>query len=63
MRHLADRVGLRPQSLYTRFPSKESLALDEVLGGVCPNCGGNLVARPICPMHPLNKPPFFSARP
>ncbi len=25
MRDLADRVGLRPQSLYTRFPSKESL--------------------------------------
>lgn len=38
MRDLADRVGLRPQSLYTRFPSKESLVrevlaltLDDVL--------------------------------
>lgn len=38
MRDLADRVGLRPQSVYTRFPSKESLVpavlaltLDDVL--------------------------------
>jgi len=38
MRDLADRVGLRPQRLYTRFPSKESLVrevlaltLDDVL--------------------------------
>ncbi|MCH4024711.1 MAG: TetR/AcrR family transcriptional regulator [Acetobacter fabarum] len=41
MRDLADRVGLRPQSLYTRFPSKESLVrevlaltLDDALVGL-----------------------------
>ncbi|NVN03252.1 MULTISPECIES: TetR/AcrR family transcriptional regulator [Asaia] len=41
MRDLADRVGLRPQSLYTRFPSKESLVrevlaltLDDTLAGL-----------------------------
>ncbi|CAI9122222.1 TetR/AcrR family transcriptional regulator [Brytella acorum] len=41
MRDLADRVGLRPQSLYTRFSSKESLVrevlaltLDDTLAGL-----------------------------
>ncbi|AFW02826.1 transcriptional regulator [Gluconobacter oxydans] len=31
MRDLADRVGLRPQSLYTRFPSKESLVREVLI--------------------------------
>lgn len=41
MRDLAGRVGLRPQSLYTRFPSKEALVsevlaltLEEMLEGL-----------------------------
>jgi len=30
---------------------------DNVFGGVCPNCGGNLVARPIRPSGKLEKYP------
>jgi hypothetical protein len=29
----------------------------EILKGICPNCGGNLVARPIRPTSKLNKYP------
>jgi uncharacterized protein len=32
------------------------------LGGVCPNCGGNLVARPIRPPSKLKKDPASTVR-
>ena len=32
------------------------------LGGVCPNCGGNLVARPIRPAAMLTKHPASTIR-
>jgi hypothetical protein len=35
---------------------------DGVLGGVCPNCGGNLVARPIRPAEKLAKYPPSAQR-
>lgn len=33
-----------------------------VLGGICPNCGGNLVARPIRPAHLLGRAPASTKR-
>ena len=35
---------------------------ENVLGGTCPNCGGNLVARPIRPAAKLQKYPAATAR-
>ena len=35
---------------------------DEVFHGVCPNCGGNLVARPIRPASKLQKNPPSAER-
>jgi uncharacterized protein len=35
---------------------------DDVFGGVCPNCGGNLVARPIRPIAKLGQYPPDSRR-
>ncbi|MDE2581985.1 MAG: DUF1272 domain-containing protein [Rhodospirillales bacterium] len=35
---------------------------DRVLGGVCPNCGGNLVARPIRPAAMLARHPASTRR-
>jgi uncharacterized protein len=32
------------------------------LGGICPNCGGNLVARPIRPPSKLKKDPASTVR-
>jgi hypothetical protein len=34
----------------------------EILGGICPNCGGNLVTRPIRPAHLLQKAPASTKR-
>jgi hypothetical protein len=34
----------------------------DVLGGICPNCGGNLVARPIRPAAMLAKNPASRQR-
>jgi hypothetical protein len=36
--------------------------VDEVLHGVCPNCGGGLVARPIRPASMLAKYPASTER-
>jgi hypothetical protein len=36
--------------------------VDRVLGGVCPNCGGNFSARPIRPAAMLNKYPASTKR-
>lgn len=35
---------------------------DGVLGGRCPNCGGNLVARPVRPAKMLARYPASTAR-
>ena len=35
----------------------------DVLGGVCPNCGGELVRRPIRPAATLAKNPASTVRP
>lgn len=35
---------------------------NDVLGGVCPNCGGNFAPRPIRPAHLLAKYPASSER-
>ena len=35
---------------------------DKTLGGMCPNCGGNLVERPIRPAHMLLKYPASEKR-
>lgn len=34
----------------------------EALAGVCPNCGGNLVPRPIRPLHELKNHPASTVR-
>ena len=36
--------------------------VDTVLHGVCPNCGGNFVARPIRPARLLSKDPPSATR-
>ncbi|BCH13677.1 DUF1272 domain-containing protein [Mesorhizobium sp. L-2-11] len=36
--------------------------VDRVLGGICPNCGGNFSARPIRPAAMLNKYPASTKR-
>lgn len=35
---------------------------DTVLQGICPNCGGNLVIRPIRPAHLLGRAPASTRR-
>lgn len=35
---------------------------DNILNGVCPNCGGNLVPRPIRPAEKLRKHPASTLR-
>ncbi|MBL4727122.1 MAG: DUF1272 domain-containing protein [Rhizobiaceae bacterium] len=36
--------------------------VNDKLKGVCPNCGGNFVSRPIRPAHMLAKHPASTAR-
>ncbi len=36
--------------------------VDGVLGGVCPNCGGNFVDRPVRPAHLLERFPPSTQR-
>ncbi|WP_158965564.1 DUF1272 domain-containing protein [Chachezhania sediminis] len=36
--------------------------VDDVLGGVCPNCGGNFVPRPIRPVNMLARHPASTTR-
>jgi hypothetical protein len=35
---------------------------EDILAGTCPNCGGNLVARPIRPAHLLQRAPASARR-
>jgi len=57
---------LPPDSAEARICSFEctfcAACADDVLKGVCPNCGGNLVARPIRPADALAKHPASTQR-
>lgn len=57
---------LPPESAEARICSFEctfcATCADRVFGGSCPNCGGNLVARPIRPAAMLGKHPALTER-
>jgi hypothetical protein len=57
---------LPPESTEARICSFEctfcAACADEVFRGVCPNCGGNFVTRPIRPREKLDKYPPASER-
>nr|WP_295738505.1 DUF1272 domain-containing protein [uncultured Acidocella sp.] len=58
-------IDLPPESASARICSFECTfcaACAEDLGGLCPNCSGNLVARPIRPARMLAKYPASSRR-
>jgi hypothetical protein len=64
-------VDLPPDSPDARICTFEctfcARCVDHVLGGVCPNCGGNLVPRPIRPpaelaLHPASTRRVVRAR-
>jgi hypothetical protein len=57
---------LPPDSAEARICSFEctfcSACADDVLGGKCPNCGGELLVRPRRPLHKLAKNPPSQTR-
>ncbi|MCR5881175.1 DUF1272 domain-containing protein [Phenylobacterium sp. J367] len=57
---------LPPESAEARICTFECTfcadCVESRLGGMCPNCGGNLVARPIRPAHLLAKYPASTER-
>ncbi len=57
---------LPPESAQARICTYECTfcadCAETVLGGTCPNCGGNLVARPIRPAAMLAKHPASTRR-
>jgi hypothetical protein len=57
---------LPPESEAARICSFEctfcAVCADDVFAGICPNCGGGLVARPIRPASKLGKYPPSSER-
>ena len=57
---------LPPESPHARICTFEctfcAACAEDVLGGVCPNCGGNLVARPVRPAALLGKFPASTQR-
>lgn len=57
---------LPPESAEARICSFEctfcASCVDEVLRGVCPNCGGNFVSRPIRPPEKLKSYPPSARR-
>jgi uncharacterized protein len=59
-------VDLPPDSPDARICTFECTfcahCVDDVLGGVCPNCGGNFVPRPIRPPHELAAHPASTQR-
>ncbi len=59
-------VDLSPESAVARICSFECTfcvnCAEEVLGGNCPNCGGELVARPRRPAEKLAKFPASTER-
>jgi hypothetical protein len=58
--------GLPPDSPDARICSFECTfcadCVDTILNGVCPNCGGNFVPRPIRPPHELSVHPASVVR-
>lgn len=59
-------TDLPPDSLAARMCSYECTFCADctggVLGGICPNCGGELVRRPVRPARMLAKHPASTAR-
>lgn len=59
-------TDLPPDSLAARMCSYECTFCADctggVLGGICPNCGGELVRRPVRPTRMLAKHPASTAR-
>jgi len=59
-------VDLPPEATNARICSFEctfcAACAEQVLGGRCPNCGGELVARPRRPAHRLQKFPASAQR-
>jgi hypothetical protein len=57
---------LPPQSVEARICTFEctfcATCAEDVLRGYCPNCGGNLVARPVRPARLLAKAPASGKR-
>lgn len=57
---------LPPDSSEARICTYEctfcATCVETVLGGVCPNCGGNFVPRPIRPAEKLRKNPASTQR-
>ncbi|MQT15245.1 DUF1272 domain-containing protein [Segnochrobactrum spirostomi] len=57
---------LPPSSMNARICTFEctfcATCADGVLGGTSPNCGGNLVVRPIRPAHMLDRNPASTKR-
>ncbi len=57
---------LPPESSEARICTFEctfcARCVDELLGGVCPNCGGNFSPRPIRPVHLLARAPASTRR-
>ena len=59
-------IDLPPDSLLARICSFECTfcqsCTDDALRGMCPNCGGELLRRPIRPAHALAKHPASTER-
>jgi hypothetical protein len=59
-------ADLPPQSLEARICSFEctfcAACVDQRLGGICPNCGGGFVPRPIRPAAKLTTAPASTLR-
>jgi uncharacterized protein len=59
-------TDLPPESMLARICSFECTfcqsCADDKLKGVCPNCGGELLRRPIRPAHALAKHPAQTER-
>jgi uncharacterized protein len=59
-------TDLPPESMLARICSFECTfcqsCADDKLEGVCPNCGGELLRRPIRPAHALAKHPAQTER-
>jgi hypothetical protein len=57
---------LPPASAEARICSFECTfcagCVEHLLGGICPNCGGNFVPRPIRPPEPLSRNPASKER-
>jgi hypothetical protein len=59
-------ADLPPDSVDARICTYEctfcTSCTDGPLGGICPNCGGGLVTRPIRPAHKLEQDPASTVR-